>query len=154
MKTRTVILGGLWLACNLAADEPPKAPKTEAKTKAEAKLESDAKTFGVSVADLKKLREFGFADAEIYGHIQENKRTARQLITEREVVDDLAKALAEVNQRVYRMPEKKQASERERAMKDAIAKIRRERKPSREELREILTKTSFLRDDQLRRVVR
>ena len=62
MKTRMVILGALWLASALAADEPAKTttsmPKPAPETQAQlaAKLETDAKTFGVTVAELKRLR--------------------------------------------------------------------------------------------------
>lgn len=157
MRPRMVILSALWLAGALGADDPAKSPKStvpETKAQIAARLETDAKTFGVSVAELKKLREFGYADAEIMALTVEQKRTARQLITEREVVDDLAKVIAEVNQRVYKMSESRQASEREKALRDAVTKIRRERRASRDELRQILTKTSFLRDDELKRVVR
>ena len=160
MKTRMVILGALWLASALAADEPAKTitttpvPAPETQAQLAAKQEADAKTFGVTVAELKRLRDYGFSDAELMAQIRENKRTARDLINERVVVDELAKALYEVNQRVYQMPEEKQASEREKALKDAVARLRRERRTSREELRQILSKTSFLRDDQLKRVVR
>ena len=86
--------------------------------------------------------------------IVDNKRTARQLIIEREVVDDLAKALVEVNKRVYGMPPEKQETERDKGMRDAVNRVRREHRASREEIRQILAKTSFLRDEELSRVVR
>ena len=157
MRPRMVILGVLLLAGTASAGEPPKPvkpPLSETKAQIEARLDSDAKAFGVTVAELKRLREFGYSDSEIFTQIKDNNRTARQLITEREVVNDLAKVIAEVNKRVYKMPEQKQAKEREKAMKDAVSKIRRERRTSRDEMREILTKTSFLRDDELKRVAR
>ncbi len=157
MRTRMVIFSVLWLGGTVWADEPPApvtAPPPEPKAQVEARMDADAKTFGVTRAEMKRLREYGYSDAELRTQLVENKRTARQLITEREVVDDLAKALVEVNKRVYNMPPDEQDAEREKGMRDAVNRIRRTRRATREEIRQILTKTSFLRDDEVSRVSR
>lgn len=156
MRARTVIFGMTLFAGAVGADAPShtKAPTSETKAAIEAKLESDAKVFGVRVAELKRLRQFGYSDAEIHAQITENGRTPRQLIVEREVVNELAKVLADVNQRVYKMPADEQVTEREKAIRDAVTKIRRERRASREELKQILSRTSFLQDNELKRVAR
>ena len=66
------------------------------------------------------------------------KRTARQVITEREVINDLVKVVADVNVRVSQLPAKQQPTEREALLKDALAKVRRDHRTSREEMRRIL----------------
>ena len=157
MRPRMAILCVLWLCGTVVADEPPgpiPAPSPDSKAEFEAKMDADAKTFGVSRTELKRLREFGYSDLELKTQLVDNKRTARQLITEREVVDDLAKALVEVNKRVYNLPPEEKDAAREKAMKDAVNRIRWMRRASREEIRQILTKTSFLRDEEVNRVAR
>ncbi len=156
MRTRMVVPGVLWLAnvVALEAGEPPKTPATDPKPQAAAaKLEPDAKKLGLGVAELKRLREFGFTDSEILDQTSGKKRTARQVITEREVINDLVRIVAEVNVRVSRFPAKQQPAEREALLKDALAKVRRDHRTSREEMRRILAGTNFLSSAELDRVL-
>ncbi len=156
MRPRMFLLGLVLFAGAVRADEPAKPlPLTpETKAEIEARLDASAKTFGVTRAEMKKLRDFGYSDVELTFQLNDNKRTARQLILEREVVDDLAKALVDVNKRVYGMPADQQETERDKGMRDAVNRIRREHRASREEIRQILSKTSFLRDEEISRVGR
>lgn len=159
MRPRMMIFSVLWIGGTVWAEEPAAPapvtpPPPEARAQVEARLDADAKSFGVTRGEMKRLREYGYSDSELRTQLVENKRTARQLITEREVVDDLAKALVEVNKRVYNMPPDQQDEEREKGMRDAVNRIRWTRRASREEIRQILTKTSFLRDDEVSRVAR
>jgi hypothetical protein len=162
MKTWMVALGALWLASagavTTTAGEPPNAPtnnndKAKDAKPRKASVEEAAKAIGVSADELKRLRELGFVDSEIVTQLRDHKRTARQIITEREVVSDVAKAFAEVNARVYQMPEKEQAAERERSLRAALAKVRRDHRTSKEELRRILAGTSFFTPEEMNRVL-
>ncbi len=154
MKPWMVGFGVLCLAGMLAADEPAKPSAPEPKPAAEATVETDVKDLGLSASDLNRLREFGYSDPELVIQIKDNKRTARQLILEHEILEQLSKVIADVSQRVVNQPAEKQAAEREKSLKGAITKIRWERKASKAELREILAKSSFLTEDELKRVVR
>src|SRR4051812_41609505 len=139
MKTRTVVVGVLWLAGAAAAGEKPTTtPAGGEAARVVESPEETAKALGVTLAELKQLRAFGYSDSEILHQLTDNKRTARQLITERGVIDTFSKALAEVDARVYQMSASKRNSEREAATRAALAKVRREHRTSRDELRKIL----------------
>jgi hypothetical protein len=170
MKARMVALGVVWVAATAAAGavgtegEAPRAPKAdrdlygkkaaaiaEAARRTAAEVEKTSKLLGISPDELKRLHELGFADAEVANLLHTQKRTARQLIIEREVLSDVSRALAEVNARVHQMSAKEQAAERERAMRAALARVRRERRTSKDDLRKILAQTSFFTPDELKR---
>ena len=160
MVARTVVLSVslLGAAAPANAAEPPDvtAPAPAASASAAAKppeapsAEDVAKRLGVSVPELKRLRQLGFADSEIATQVIDNKRTARQVITEREVINELARSLADVNVRVYKLSASEQTAEGERAMKAALAKVRRERRASREELRRIVAGTSLFSPEEVK----
>jgi hypothetical protein len=180
MRTRTVLLYGLSLGWAVAgtgtglagefpefpeltpvvsapeATNPKAASASPASGPAGAKAaaaEAFAKQMGITVAELKRLRQLGFADSEIATQLIENKRTAQQVITEREIVNELASALADANVRAYKKSASEQASERERSMRAALAKVRRDRKVSREELRRVLAGTSLVTPKDMRRLL-
>jgi hypothetical protein len=173
MKTRMVGPAVLWLAGAVVAAEPPKAADPAAPAPAGAAtrvsptshatdtsavkpprrvpLETAAEDLGVTAPELKRLRALGFADSEVAALTQVQKRTPREMITEREVLNDVGKGLDEANARVYQMPPKQAATERDRALRAVIAKVRRDHHASREELRRILSGTSYLTADELKR---
>jgi hypothetical protein len=142
-----------------ASASPNTTPAPNAKVKAKPNkpvgppVEVVAESIGVTPAELKRLRELGFGDSEVAFQVKEQKRTARQLILEREVLGDVSKALTEVNARVYQMDKDEQTAERERSMKAALAKVRRDHKMTRDELRRVLASTSFFTPDELKRVL-
>jgi hypothetical protein len=132
----------------------PRSPKPEATGgPAAAAVDEAARRFGVTVDELKQLRQLGFADSEIAAQLSDGKRTARQIITERAVIDDLARALAQVNARVYKLSVSEQNTERERAMKAALARTRRDHHASRDDLRRILAGTSLLTPEETRHLL-
>jgi hypothetical protein len=162
MMARMVVLGlgVLGASASALAGEPPETTAAAAATSPRAadskpaappSAEDVAKRLGVSVPELKRLRQLGFADSEIATQVIENKRTARQVITEREVINELAGSLAQVNVRVYKLSASEQSAERERAMKAALNKVRRERKTTREELRRIVAGTSLFTPEEVKR---
>lgn len=153
MKTRMVVLGVIWLTSVAAAGEPVLTPSNKPKVAKLVQIETAAKQLGVSTIELTRLRELGFADSEISNQINDNKHTAHQLITEREVVNDLAKEIVEIDARVFRLPDSEQPAERDRALKSALAKIRRDHRASKDELRRILANTSFFTPEELRRAL-
>jgi hypothetical protein len=128
-------------------------PKPAAGRAAAAAVEAAARRFGVTVSELKRLRQLGFADSEIAAQLQDGKRTARQIIAERAIIDDLAKALADANARVYKLPASEQDAQRERAMKAALAKVRRDHHAGRDDLRRILAGTSLLTQEETKRLL-
>ena len=153
MKTRMVVLSVILLSSVAVADEPILTLSDNPKVLKLVKLENAAKQIGVTTTELTRLRELGFADSEISIQINENKRNARQLITEREVVNELAKELVEIDARVFKLSDSEQLAERERALKMALAKIRRDHRTSKDELRRILANTSFFTPEELRRAL-
>jgi hypothetical protein len=173
MKTRMVAPVVLWIAgvgATAVAGEPPgagaDAPKvarvspTSHATQASAvkppkrvPIEDVAQQLGVSTAELTRLHQLGFADSEVAALIQTHKRTAREMITEREVLNDVGKALDQANAQVYQLPAKQQTPERDRVLKTSLAKIRRDHRAGREEFRRILAGTSFFNADELKRLL-
>lgn len=163
MKTRMVGLAVLSFVTITGAGEPvttEPAPPTASegaavapKTPAVSELESAARRVGVTAEELKRLRQLGFTDAEVLTQTQTGQRTARQIITECEVIADAARAVGELNARVAKLPARDQAGERDRGLRSALARIRRERRTTRDELRRILAGTSLLNEEELRRAL-
>jgi hypothetical protein len=114
-------------------------------------IEEAALQVGVTVPELKRLRQLGFSDPEVATLLQASKRSAHDLITEREVLSEIGKAIDEVSARVYQLPVARQTAEREKTIKAALAKVRRDLRTSRDELRRILASTSYLTPDEQRR---
>lgn len=147
MKTRTVFLGVLWLGGLTSAGEPAK----EAKPSKITSIEADSKALGLSVPDLTRLRQLGFADPEIAYQTAELKRTPRQMITEREVINDMSKAYTDMEERVHKLPYDQRAAERESTIKATLTRVRRDHRTSRDDLRKILANTNFLTADETKR---
>ena len=85
--------------------------------------------------------------------VVDRKLTARQLITRREVVNEICKTIEEVNPRVFQLSGSQQSAERDRALKATLARIRHDRKLGRDELRGILDGTSLFAPDELNRLL-
>jgi hypothetical protein len=157
MRTHTVLSSlavfAVWTASVVWATEPTKAPAAKTETATTARLSADeiARQLGVTTAELKQLRKLGFADSEIFTQVVENQRTARQVVLEREIINELAKALAEANVKSYKLSASEQSAQRERSMKAALAKVRRDYQTNREELRRILAGTSLLNPQEMKR---
>ena len=125
---------------------PPTAPKS-------ANTEEAAKRVGVTVDELRRLRALGYLDSEVESLVKSGKRVARDMILEREVLNDLSKALDAANAQVFELSGEKKVQERERAIKAALAKAGKDHRAGREDLRKILSGTSYFTPDELKRLL-
>lgn len=114
-------------------------------------IDEAAARVGVTADELRQLRKLGFSDPEAAALLRNGQRTAQELIAERAVLEDVGKAVAETSARVYKMLPVQAANERDQAMKAALARVRREHRLGRDELREILAGTSYFTADELKR---